>query len=457
MSSRFERTGSETIFEGKFFSVERGHFRHEDGSEAVRELVGHPGAVGIVVLDGERLWLVRQPREAVGVPDLLEIPAGKLDEEGEDPLETAKRELAEEIGKQADAVGAARLVLHVARLHERGDPPLPRHRDLGRRRAPRGRGGRAHRRRGRARCRSSTRCSPRTRTPRRSSRSRGSRRAWRRGAASRCTRQGPAAPRREGSDAMAVVDARSTAPASAEPFEHLVLDFLAYLEFERGLSRNTLEAYRSDLLQYGAYLNGPRPAGRHALGPRRLRLLARRRRRREAAGRARDAAAQGRVPALVPPPPAPPGHPRRRPDGEPARAQAEPAAAARALARRGREAARAAARHRAAGAARPGAARVDVRVRAARVGGDRPRDDGPRPRGRDPARARQGLQGADRAGRLGGHARGQRLPGARARAARRRPARVAPVRQPSRHRPDAPGPLQDRPAPRGHRPASRTG
>ena len=37
-------------------------------------------------------------------------------------------------------------------------------------------------------------------------------------------------------------------------FEQLVLDFLAYLEFERGLSRNTLEAYRSDLLQYGRFL-----------------------------------------------------------------------------------------------------------------------------------------------------------------------------------------------------------
>src|SRR6059058_312140 len=44
--------------------------------------------------------------------------------------------------------------------------------------------------------------------------------------------------------------AETTAPA----FEHLVLDFLAELEFERGLSRNTLEAYRSDLLQFGAYL-----------------------------------------------------------------------------------------------------------------------------------------------------------------------------------------------------------
>ncbi len=43
-------------------------------------------------------------------------------------------------------------------------------------------------------------------------------------------------------------------PAAPHPFEHLVLDFLAYLEFERGLSRNTLEAYRSDLLQFGRYL-----------------------------------------------------------------------------------------------------------------------------------------------------------------------------------------------------------
>jgi ADP-ribose pyrophosphatase len=101
MSSRFERIGSETIYEGGFFTVVRGRFRHEDGEEVERELVTHPGAVGIVVLDGDQLWLVRQPREALGSPDLLELPAGKLDEEGESPLDTAKRELAEEIGKQA--------------------------------------------------------------------------------------------------------------------------------------------------------------------------------------------------------------------------------------------------------------------------------------------------------------------------------------------------------------------
>jgi ADP-ribose pyrophosphatase len=102
VSSEFEKTGSETLHEGKFITLERRTFRHEDGDEVTREIVTHPGAVGVVVLDGENLWLVRQPREAVGSPDLLEVPAGKLDEAGEGPLETAKRELAEEIGKQAE-------------------------------------------------------------------------------------------------------------------------------------------------------------------------------------------------------------------------------------------------------------------------------------------------------------------------------------------------------------------
>ena len=102
MSSRFVQTGSDEVYAGKFIAVEVRRFRHEDGEEVTREIVTHPGAVGVVVLDGDALWLVRQPREAIGSPDLLELPAGKLDEEGESPLETAKRELAEEIGKQAE-------------------------------------------------------------------------------------------------------------------------------------------------------------------------------------------------------------------------------------------------------------------------------------------------------------------------------------------------------------------
>jgi len=49
------------------------------------------------------VWLTRQPREVIGDPASFEIPAGKLDVPGEPPLETAKRELAEEIGKRASS------------------------------------------------------------------------------------------------------------------------------------------------------------------------------------------------------------------------------------------------------------------------------------------------------------------------------------------------------------------
>ncbi len=103
MSSEFERTGGETVYEGKLATVTVETFRHEDGEEVSREIVRHQGAVAIVAHDGQQVYLVRQPRETIGVPDLLELPAGKLDVEDEAPLETAKRELAEEIGKAADS------------------------------------------------------------------------------------------------------------------------------------------------------------------------------------------------------------------------------------------------------------------------------------------------------------------------------------------------------------------
>jgi 8-oxo-dGTP pyrophosphatase MutT (NUDIX family) len=97
----FERIGSEEIWSGKIATVRVDRVRYDDGDEADREVVAHPGAVAIVAHDGEHLYLVAQPREAVDEQALLELPAGKLDEEGEGPLETAKRELAEEIGKGA--------------------------------------------------------------------------------------------------------------------------------------------------------------------------------------------------------------------------------------------------------------------------------------------------------------------------------------------------------------------
>jgi ADP-ribose pyrophosphatase len=102
VSSEFELIGEETKWEGKIFRAGIEHFRHADGEEVTRDKVWHSGAVGIVAVDDSHVWLTRQPREAVRAPDSLEIPAGKLDVEGEAPLETARRELGEEIGKQAE-------------------------------------------------------------------------------------------------------------------------------------------------------------------------------------------------------------------------------------------------------------------------------------------------------------------------------------------------------------------
>ena len=100
--SAFEPIGDETIWVGKVITVGVERFRHADGEEVAREKVWHPGAVGILAVDATHVWLTRQPREAVGASASLEIPAGKRDVPGEEPLATAQRELAEEIGKQAD-------------------------------------------------------------------------------------------------------------------------------------------------------------------------------------------------------------------------------------------------------------------------------------------------------------------------------------------------------------------
>jgi ADP-ribose pyrophosphatase len=93
--------GGETAYEGSQFSVRVERFRHGDGEEVTREVVRRMDAAAIVAYDDEHVWLVRQPREALA-EYTLEIPAGKLDVDGESPLQTAKRELAEEIGRDAE-------------------------------------------------------------------------------------------------------------------------------------------------------------------------------------------------------------------------------------------------------------------------------------------------------------------------------------------------------------------
>ena len=76
--------------------------RLPNGKEGVREWVRHPGAAAVLPLlpDGNVI-LVRQYRHPIGKVT-LEVPAGKLDAEGEDPLHCARRELSEETGYTAE-------------------------------------------------------------------------------------------------------------------------------------------------------------------------------------------------------------------------------------------------------------------------------------------------------------------------------------------------------------------
>ena len=249
------------------------------------------------------------------------------------------------------------------------------------------------------------------------------------------------------------VPAAPAAPGAGARFEGLVLDFLSYLELERGLSRNTLNAYRTDLLQYGEYL---------------------------AAHDKRRAAARAR-------PTSPTSSPSwRRASGRPACSAStihrkaaclrsfykhlrrdeligdDPTAALSAPRRakklpqvlnyaevqkllaapRGR---------RADDAARPGAAGGDVRVRAAGLGDDRAGAGRRRPARGLPARPRQGLEGAAGAAGPPGDRRDPRLHARRPAEAGRRAPRAEAVRQLPRRPADPPGPLQDRPAPRPRR------
>ena len=92
---------SEDIFDGHLLHVKRDNVRLPNGKTAVREWIAHPGASAVIPLlpDG-RVILVRQyryPMQQITV----EIPAGKLDVPGEDPLDCARRELKEETGYAA--------------------------------------------------------------------------------------------------------------------------------------------------------------------------------------------------------------------------------------------------------------------------------------------------------------------------------------------------------------------
>jgi ADP-ribose pyrophosphatase len=88
------------IHDGTLVKLRRSEYRRPDGTVVTREVIDHPGAVVIVPVEGDHVLLVRQPREAVEEMT-LELPAGTLDHPGEDALGCAKRELAEETGREA--------------------------------------------------------------------------------------------------------------------------------------------------------------------------------------------------------------------------------------------------------------------------------------------------------------------------------------------------------------------
>lgn len=133
--TEFPVVSSTQVFDGHVIAVRIDEVRMPDGSTATREIVDHPGAVGIVALDGdENVVLVNQYRPALG-RRLDELPAGLLDVAGEAPLVAAQRELAEEAGLAASrwdvlldlntspGFSDEAIRIYLARdLHEPGEP-----------------------------------------------------------------------------------------------------------------------------------------------------------------------------------------------------------------------------------------------------------------------------------------------------------------------------------------------
>lgn len=91
----------EKIFKGRLLDVRKYTVELPNGKQSTRELVVHPGAVAILPIEGEDVYLVEQHRFPIR-KNLIEVPAGKFDTPNENPLECGKRELEEEIGKKAN-------------------------------------------------------------------------------------------------------------------------------------------------------------------------------------------------------------------------------------------------------------------------------------------------------------------------------------------------------------------
>ncbi len=92
-----QQLSSQTVFQGSLLHVKSDRVRLPNGHESTREYILHPGAAMIIAMADDRtIVLERQYRYPLR-RHFIELPAGKIDP-GEDPLDTAKRELREECG-----------------------------------------------------------------------------------------------------------------------------------------------------------------------------------------------------------------------------------------------------------------------------------------------------------------------------------------------------------------------
>lgn len=138
-SHRFQTVRSRDIYRGKVLALRADEVAMPDGQVATREVVEHYGAVAIAAVDEhDRIVLIHQYRHPLG-RRLWELPAGLLDERGQDPPQAAARELAEEVGLAAadwsvllDVAASPGFTDEVVRVYlARGLTPAHRERPVG--------------------------------------------------------------------------------------------------------------------------------------------------------------------------------------------------------------------------------------------------------------------------------------------------------------------------------------